>query len=61
MLLSTCCDAPVYNEFDHICSKCKEHCDVYNPEVVVAMDACFDVIKGIGGSNEPKRTIKTDR
>ena len=29
MLLSDCCDAPVYGEGDWICSKCKEHCDVY--------------------------------
>ena len=32
MLLSDCCDAPVYGEGDWICSKCKEHCDVYDSE-----------------------------
>lgn len=26
MLISTCCDAPAWNETD-ICSKCKEHAD----------------------------------
>ena len=31
MKLSTCCDAPVQGE-DPICSKCKEHCGVYEEE-----------------------------
>ena len=46
MLLSTCCDAPVNNEFDHICSKCKEHCDIYDDEIAPIVN---DIIRG---SNE---------
>lgn len=28
---SNCCDAPVYAEIK-ICSDCKEHCDIVNPD-----------------------------
>ena len=32
MLLSCCCDAHAYGEGDWMCSKCKEHRDVYNDD-----------------------------
>lgn len=35
MLLSNCCDAPIWgDETDPICSKCKEHCDFYDEETL---------------------------